>query len=83
MAHLQIHAMRYGDTPEERDRTYFNHQPALVPVAPDDEVVITLRNNVAYIRVNGADSLSIVLHQYDHTALALCWGDKPEPPVSI
>lgn len=78
--HLQIHAKRFADDPEERKQVPFNSQPAMVSLKDSTvELVIDARNEVVAVTIDGKPQMPIALGEWEYTAIALVFGD----PVDV
>ena len=72
---LEVHARRFEDDAAKRaaEPTYVT-TPARMTISEDSEVVITAKNGVVTITVDGEpQGMNILLYEWDYTAVAITY----------
>jgi len=72
---IEVHAMRFEDDDELRaKKPTFATLPATVPVSPTDEVVITAKDGLVRVSINGeSQGGAMPLGEWDYTAVAVTY----------
>jgi TusA-related sulfurtransferase len=75
---LEVHAMRFEDDDELRAKEpTFATKPAMMQVKEGEEVVITAKDGIVRITIDGKpQGGGMSLSRWDYTAVALTYRDK-------